>query len=92
MTRKPYGLVRGAGHGSIVAGPDNTYWIFYTCLFGYNYKYERRVCMDVLGIDENGELYCPELSETPQFAPGVIKNPSPFPTAFPLKKPFPEST
>lgn len=75
LTRKPYGLVRGAGHGSIVEGPDNTYWIFYTCLFGYNYKYERRVCMDVLGIDENGELYCPELSETPQFAPGVKKNP-----------------
>ena len=31
--------------------------------------------MDVLGIDENGELYCPETTEVPQFAPGVLEDP-----------------
>ena len=75
LTEKRHGLVRGAGHGSIVQGPDNTYWIFYTSIFCYNFPFERRIGMDPLGIDENGELYCPAITETPQFAPGVMKNP-----------------
>ncbi len=75
LTLKRTGLLRGAGHGSIAEGPDNTYWIFYTYFLGHHYKFERRVGMDPLGIDENGELYCPHLTETPQFAPGVLKNP-----------------
>jgi len=75
LSLKNNGFLRGAGHGSIAEGPDNTYWIFYTYCFGFNFKYERRVGMDPLGIDENGELYCPNLTETPQYAPGVLKNP-----------------
>ena len=75
LTLKRTGLLRGAGHGSIAEGPDNTYWVFYTYFFGHNYKFERRVGMDPLGIDEDGELYCPNFTETPQFAPGVVKNP-----------------
>ena len=31
--------------------------------------------MDPIGIDENGELFCNNLTETPQYAPGVIANP-----------------
>jgi len=75
LTRKTHGLMRGAGHGSIVDGPDGTLWIFYTCIFNYNHVYERRVGMDPLGIDENGELYCPAVTDTPQYAPGVLKHP-----------------
>ena len=75
LTLKRYGLVRGAGHGSIAKGPGNTYWVFYSNLFGFNFKFERRVSMDVIGIDENGELYCPETTEVPQFAPGVLEHP-----------------
>jgi hypothetical protein len=75
LTLKRHGLLRGAGHGSIAEGPNNTYWVFYTYFFGYNYKFERRIGMDPLGIDENGELFCPALTETPQFAPGVLENP-----------------
>lgn len=75
LTLKRYGLLRGAGHGSIAEGPNGTYWIFYTYFFGHNYMFERRIGMDPLGIDENGELFCPALTETPQFAPGVKKNP-----------------
>ena len=75
LTEKRHGLVRGAGHGSIVEGPNNTYWVFYTNIFGFNHIFERRISMDVIGIDENGELYCPETTEVPQFAPGVLKNP-----------------
>ena len=37
--------------------------------------YERRISMDPVGIDENGELYCPQTTETPQFASGVLLHP-----------------
>ena len=75
LTRKDFGLVRGAGHGSIVEGPNDTLWIFYTCRHNYTHMYERRIAMDPLGVDENGELYCPATTETPQFAPGVLAHP-----------------
>ncbi|MBQ2968449.1 MAG: family 43 glycosylhydrolase [Clostridia bacterium] len=75
LTVKKHGLIRGAGHGSIAKGPNDTLWVFYTNIFCYNHLFERRVSMDPIGIDENGELYCPETTETPQFAPGILKNP-----------------
>ena len=75
LTAKSHGLVRGAGHGCIVEGPNNTYWTFYTSIFCYNFRFERRICMDPIGIDENGELFCPEVTETPQYAPGVLEHP-----------------
>lgn len=75
LSVKKTGLVRGAGHGSIVEGPNNTYWLFYTNYFCYNARYERRISMDPIGIDENGELYCPNTTETPQYAPGVLEHP-----------------
>jgi hypothetical protein len=75
FTAKRYGLVRGAGHGCLVDGPGGTLWTFYTCCFGYNHMYERRIGMDPVGIDGDGELYCPAVTETPQFAPGVLSAP-----------------
>ncbi len=75
LTSKRNGLMRGAGHGCLVDGPNNSLWVFYTCIFCYNHLYERRIGMDPVGIDENGELYCPAVTETPQFAPGVMENP-----------------
>ena len=75
LSEKRHGLMRGAGHGSIAEGPDNTLWLFYTNIFCFNNVYERRVSVDALGIDENGELYCPATTEVPQFAPGIVKNP-----------------
>ena len=75
LTRKLHGIVRGAGHGSIAEGPNGTLWIFYTNIFNFNHEFERRVSMDPLGIDENGELYCPATTDTPQYAPGVLEHP-----------------
>lgn len=69
------GLVRGGGHGSIVRGPKNTIWCFYTIPMGIDHEYERRIGMDPCMIDENGELHCMTGSETPQFAPGVLEHP-----------------
>ena len=75
LTRKTHGLMRGAGHGCLVDGPGGTLWIFYTCLFCYHHMYERRIGMDPVGIDKDGELYCPEVTDIPQFAPGVLPYP-----------------
>ena len=75
LSQKNYGLVRGAGHGCIVDGPNDSIWLFYTCIFNYNHLFERRIGMDPLGMDEDGELYCPALTETPQYAPGVMAKP-----------------
>lgn len=75
LTEKRHGYLRGAGHGCIVEGPNSTYWIFYTSLFNYNFKFERRIGMDPIGIDENGELFCPAVTDTPQYAPGVLEHP-----------------
>ena len=75
FTYKRNGLTRGAGHGCLVDGPDGTLWTFYTNIFCFNHMYERRISMDPVGIDENGELYCPACTETPQFAPGILPHP-----------------
>ena len=75
LTRKDFGLVRGAGHGSIAEGPNGTLWVFYSSIFNFNHEFERRIGMDPLGVDEDGELYCPAVTETPQFAPGVLAHP-----------------
>ena len=63
LTRKAHGLVRGAGHGSIAEGPNGSLWVFYSNIFNFNHEFERRTSMDALGIDENGELYCPAVTE-----------------------------
>ncbi|MGM9624830.1 MAG: family 43 glycosylhydrolase, partial [Eubacteriales bacterium] len=75
LTYKKHGLLRGAGHGCITDGPGGTLWVFYTSVFCYNHMYERRIGMDPLGIDENGELYCPAVTDTPQYAPGFLAHP-----------------
>ena len=75
FTYKRHGLVRGAGHGCLVDGPNGTLWTFYTNIFCFNHLYERRISMDPVGIDADGELYCPACTETPQFAPGVLPQP-----------------
>ena len=75
FTEKRTGLMRGAGHGCLTEGPNGTLWTFYTSIFCYNFVFERRIGMDPVGIDENGELYCPEITETPQYAPGVLAHP-----------------
>lgn len=69
------GLVRGTGHGSIVDGPNGTVWVFYTLCVCYGGAFERRIGFDPIGFDENGDIIPTSASETPSFAPGVIKEP-----------------
>lgn len=72
---KKYGLVCGTGHGSVVRGPADTLWAFYTIKVCHDAKYERRIAMDPAGIDENGDLFVVPPSEIPQWAPGVVRHP-----------------
>lgn len=66
VTEHRQGLISGAGHGCITHGPNGTLWAFYTVSLGGVHPYERRIGMDPVGIDENGELYCPYVSDMPQ--------------------------
>lgn len=74
ITSHTHGLISGAGHGSIVHGPDNSLWAFYTITHGAVHPFERRIGMDPIGVDENGELYCPGITSTPQFGMGETEN------------------
>lgn len=75
VSRKTCGLIRGTGHGSIVRGPENTLWVFYTVAMTYAGDLERRIGFDPAGIDENGDLYTLAGSEIPQWAPGIKRTP-----------------
>lgn len=76
LTIHTSGIVAGAGHGSVERGPNDTLWAFYTIPTPVDHQYERRIGMDMVAVDENGELYCPfGVTDTPQYAPGYIKDP-----------------
>ncbi|CDC71912.1 glycoside hydrolase family 43 [Candidatus Colimorpha enterica] len=71
-----HGLIRGAGHGCVVEGPRDTLWAFYTISLAYSHIYERRIGMDLLAINKEGELYAPHgVTNTPQFGPGISADP-----------------
>lgn len=70
------GLINGCGHHSVVEGPDGTLWCFYTLLVRIEHGFERRIGMDPVGFDANGDMFVRGPSEDPQFAPGVVKDPS----------------
>lgn len=71
LTISRNGIVSGAGHGCVERGPGETLWAFYTVSCPRVHRYERRIGMDRVCIDENGELYCPSgVTDTPQYGPG----------------------
>lgn len=70
LTYRINGLVKGAGHGCVEHGPGNTLWAFYTIPARSTHEYERRIGMDLVDVDENGELFCPSgVTFTPQYIP-----------------------
>ncbi len=71
-----WGAVRGGGHGSIAYDYDHDLlWCFYTVNVGYEGDMERRLGADPAYVTEDGILVVPHLSESPQYAPGVLANP-----------------
>ncbi len=76
ITYHKHGIVSGAGHGCIERGPKDTLWAFYTIAAPLHHQFERRIGMDLVAVNEDGELYCPHgVTETPQYAPGYTANP-----------------
>ena len=70
------GLINGSGHHSMVEGPDGNLWCFYTCLVRIEHRFERRIGMDPVGFDGQGEMFVAGPTETPQWGPGVVKRPA----------------
>lgn len=76
VTRSHSRRITGAGHGCITEGPDGTLWAFYTIVVGYTHIYERFVGMDLIAVNEDGELYAPHgITDIPQYAPGISPDP-----------------
>ncbi|SPE54910.1 Glycoside hydrolase family 43 [Verrucomicrobia bacterium] len=67
------GLVTGTGHGCIVAGPEDRLWTFYTIRAGVVHGFERRLGMDRVEVDANGELFVPSASSLPKWLPGKVR-------------------
>ncbi len=76
LTFHTEGIVAGAGHGCVERGPNGTLWAFYTIAVAYAHQYERRIGMDLVAVDERGELYCPHgVTDVPQYVPGYASDP-----------------
>ena len=74
LLRKTTGIVTGPGHGSVVQGPDGNWWVFYTIVMS-NPPGGRRIGMDPIAFDADGNPYTNGPSETPQWAPGLVADP-----------------
>ena len=70
ILRTTEGLVTGTAHGSIIKGPGDRWWVFYTIAAGVAHGFERRVGMDPVEFDANGVLTVPRATSTPQWLPG----------------------
>ncbi|MDI1248295.1 MAG: family 43 glycosylhydrolase [Lacunisphaera sp.] len=75
VLRKPFGVVPGSGHGSIVRGPNDTLWAFVTSVVGNYHVFERRVGLFPVGIDSEGDLVGLAVRDVPQHAPGTLAHP-----------------
>ena len=76
ILRHQGGLINGCAHHSVVEGPDGSLWAIYTLLFrNWNRMFERRIGMDPVGFDEQGNMYINGPSETPPWLPGVKAKP-----------------
>lgn len=69
ILRSVDGLVTGTAHGSIVAGPDDELWAFYSIKAGVVHAFERQLGMDRAAIDANGELIVHGATSLPQLLP-----------------------
>ena len=69
---KPGGFMNGAGHGSTVVGPYDTYWHFGSMAVSVNVNWERRICMYPTFFDKDGLMYSnTSFGDYPHFAPAI---------------------
>lgn len=70
------GLVNGTAHHAVFPGPGGKLWCIYTTLVRITHFYERRLAMDPVGFDADGEMFIAGPTETPQWGPGVKADPA----------------
>ncbi len=68
--RNLHGLLTGTAHGNISRGPGGHLWAFYTLRATVTHGFERRIGMDRVEVDADGELFVPQATSTPQWLPG----------------------
>ena len=69
---KPGGFINGAGHGSTVDGPNNTFWHFGSMAVNVNIGWERRIAMYPTYFDKDGLMYSnTSFGDYPHYAPTV---------------------
>ena len=68
-------MLNGSAHHSVFEGPNGTWWAAYHILYRNRDRFERRVALDAVGFDEQGRMIFNGPTETPQWAPGVVKDP-----------------
>jgi len=73
ILRKTSGVVTGTAHGSVVHGPDGNWWQFYTIVMA-NPPGGRRLGMDPVSFDRNGNMIARGPTETPQWGPGAVSD------------------
>jgi xylan 1,4-beta-xylosidase len=69
------GLINGTGHHTVIEGPDGTLWAIYTILYRNWGVFDRRIGLDPVGFDRNGNMFVSGPSETPQWGPGGAPKP-----------------
>jgi xylan 1,4-beta-xylosidase len=60
------GLINGTGHHTVVEGPGGQLWAFYTILFRNWSTFDRRIGMDPVNFDAQGNMYVDGPSEEPR--------------------------
>lgn len=69
---KPGGFINGAGHGSTVQGPGDTWWHFATMAVSVNVNWERRIGMFRTFFDKDGLMYSNTyFGDYPHFVPSM---------------------
>jgi len=67
------GLINGIGHHCVIDAPDGTLWAFFNILYQNwpDRSWERRIGMDPVEIDEDGNMIIHGPTEIPQWGPGL---------------------
>src|SRR5690606_9470376 len=79
VSYKPGGFMNGAGHGSTVLGPQDTWWHFASMAVSVNVNWERRLAMYPTYFDEDGLMYSnTRFGDYPHYGPAVAGKPGEF--------------
>lgn len=69
LTHQNTGLVTSTGHGGIVCGPGGSLWFFYSTVIRQHHEFERRIGMDKIVLDADGNMSV-SISSVPMYLSG----------------------